>query len=296
MKAQFLDIREIVDPNGSRMIDYIIPLDPERDVNLTYREFYNSERFLYYSASYLFNELHGLECIYHKSDDDHNKVVTTDYNIHFLGSHVLDDYKYGTPDLREQFVTFLIKDALYRANDFSELLDDDKIFIPLVKDSINVDEALEDLSEAGLNAKSLHDVGIDPFRRDITKALYSRHFEAYESGDFDMYEVASAYMDSYDTKTFADVMVSQAVKETAEYVKGGFQESFDQSLDVYLPLVDTNFKEMLLTFDIDIHNELGRLKNRMRDFLADEKNQEHSVLRNTVNSETPRLSSKKARF
>lgn len=146
---------------------------------------------------------------------------------------------------------FLLKEALGYAADTAcaSVLFDDELIVPALKWADDATDCLYDLAENGLDSECLKRAHLDVYlEMDFTKDLYFKHFDALEIDDLDRYEVAAAYMEKYDTHTFPDIVVSQALKETCHNVDRFFSQALKDTLNLYVPLMDTNTLENALNF------------------------------------------------
>lgn len=190
---------------------------------------------------------HGITYFYDRLSEEE---VARETHVYFNGERLggLHDMptEWRDVNLIEQFI---LKEALGYAADTAcaSVLFDDELIVPALKWADDATDCLYDLAENGLDSECLKRAHLDVYlEMDFTKDLYFKHFDALEIDDLDRYEVAAAYMEKYDTHTFPDIVVSQALKETCHNVARFFSQALKDTLDLYVPLMDTNTLENAL--------------------------------------------------
>ena len=191
---------------------------------------------------------HGVTYFYDKLSDD--EVARMTY-VYYWGEKLVNHHNMTTEEHDVNVIEqFLLKEALAYAADTpsSSVLFDDELIVPALKWADDAGACLYDLAKNGLDSEHLKRAHLEVYNYDFTKELYFKHFDALEMGDLDRFEVANAYMDQYDSKTFPDVVVSQALKESCEQVYPFFTQALRDTLNLYVPLMDTNTLENALNF------------------------------------------------
>lgn len=182
---------------------------------------------------------HGITYFYDKLSEGE---VPRETHVYYDGEELISRHNMTTEvrdvNLIEQF---LLKEALAFAADTpsSSVLFDDELIVPALKWADDAGACLYDLAKNGLDSEHLKQAHLEVYNYDFTKDLYFKHFDALEMGDLDRFEVANAYMDQFDSKTFPDVVVSQALKENCEQVYPFFTQALRDTLNLYVPLMDT---------------------------------------------------------
>lgn len=185
-------------------------------------------------------EPHGVTYFYDKLSED--EVARMTY-VYYWGEKLVNHHNMTTEEHDVNVIEqFLLKEALAYAADTpsSSVLFDDELIVPALKWADDAGACLYDLAKNGLDSEHLKRAHLEVYNYDFTKELYFKHFDALEMGDLDRFEVANAYMDQYDSKTFPDVVVSQALKESCEQVYPFFTQALRDTLNLYVPLMDTN--------------------------------------------------------
>lgn len=182
---------------------------------------------------------HGITYFYDRSSDEE---IARETHVYFWGERLRSLHNMTTDERDVNLIEqFLLKEALmYAADTSSSVLFDDELIVPALKWADNATDCLYDLAENGLDSEHLKRAHLEVYNYDFTKELYFKHFDALEIDDLDRFEVANAYMDQFDTKTFPDVVVSQALKENCEQVYPFFTQALRDTLNLYVPLMDTN--------------------------------------------------------
>lgn len=191
---------------------------------------------------------HGITYFYDRSSDEE---IARETHVYFWGERLRSLHNMTTEERDVNLIEqFLLKEALmYAADTSSSVLFDDDLIVPALKWADNATDCLYDLAENGLDSEYLKRAHLDVyFEMDFTKDLYFKHFDALEIDDLDRYEVAVAYMEKYDTHTFPDIVVSQALKETCHNVDRFFSQALKDTLDLYVPLMDNATLENALNF------------------------------------------------
>ena len=190
---------------------------------------------------------HGITYYYDYMSEDE---VARETHVYFNGER-LGGLNGMTTEKRDVNLIeqFLLKEALGLADYHSSVLFDDELIVPALKWADDATDCLYDLAENGLDSECLKQAHLDVYNNfGFTKDLYVKYFDALEIDDLDRYEVAAAYMEKYDTHTFPDIVVSQALKETCHHVDCFFSQALKDTLDLYVPLIDTNTLENALNF------------------------------------------------
>lgn len=185
-------------------------------------------------------EPHGVTYFYDKLSED--EVARMTY-VYYWGEKLVNHHNMTTEEHDVNVIEqFLLKEALAYAADTpsSSVLFDDELIVPALKWADDAGACLYDLAKNGLDSEHLKRAHLEVYNYDFTKELYFKHFDALEMGDLDRFEVANAYMDQYDSKTFPDIVVSQALKENCEQVYPFFTQALRDTLNLYVPLMDTN--------------------------------------------------------
>ena len=185
-------------------------------------------------------EPHGVTYFYDKLSED--EVARMTY-VYYWGEKLVNHHNMTTEEHDVNVIEqFLLKEALAYAADTpsSSVLFDDELIVPALKWADDAGACLYDLAKNGLDSEHLKRAHLEVYNYDFTKDLYFKHFDALEMGDLDRFEVANAYMDQFDSKTFPDVVVSQALKESCEQVYPFFTQALRDTLNLYVPLMDTN--------------------------------------------------------
>lgn len=183
---------------------------------------------------------HGITYFYDRLSEEE---VARETHVYFNGERLGGIHDVPTEwrdvNLIEQF---LLKEALGYAADTAcgSVLFDDELIVPALKWADDAGACLYELAKNGLDSEHLKRAHLEVYNYDFTKELYFKHFDALEIDDLDRFEVANAYMDQFDTKTFPDVVVSQALKENCEQVYPFFTQALRDTLNLYVPLMDTN--------------------------------------------------------
>lgn len=191
---------------------------------------------------------HGVTYFYDKLSDD--EVARMTY-VYYWGEKLVNHHNMTTEEHDVNVIEqFLLKEALAYAADTpsSSVIFDDELIVPALKWADDAGACLYDLAKNGLDSEHLKRAHLEVYNYDFTKEVYFKHFDALEMGDLDRFEVANAYMDQYDSKTFPDVVVSQALKESCEQVYPFFTQALRDTLNLYVPLMDTNTLENALNF------------------------------------------------
>ena len=191
---------------------------------------------------------HGITYFYDRLSDEE---IARETHVYFWGERLRSLHNMTTEERDVNLIEqFLLKEALmYAADTSSSVLFDDELIVPALKWADNATDCLYDLAENGLDSEYLKRAHLDVyFEMDFTKDLYFKHFDALEIDDLDRYEVAAAYMEKYDTHTFPDIVVSQALKETCHNVDRFFSQALKDTLDLYVPLMDNATLENALNF------------------------------------------------
>lgn len=184
-------------------------------------------------------EPHGVTYFYDKLSED--EVARMTY-VYYWGEKLVNHHNMTTEEHDVNVIEqFLLKEALAYAADTpsSSVLFDDELIVPALKWADDAGACLYDLAKNGLDSEHLKQAHLEVYNYDFTKDLYFKHFDALEMGDLDRFEVANAYMDQFDSKTFPDVVVSQALKENCEQVYPFFTQALRDTLNLYVPLMDT---------------------------------------------------------
>ena len=181
---------------------------------------------------------HGITYYYDYMSEDE---VARETHVYFNGER-LGGLNGMTTEKRDVNLIeqFLLKEALGLADYHSSVLFDDELIVPALKWADDATECLYDLAKNGLDSEHLKQAHLEVYNYDFTKDLYFKHFDALEMGDLDRFEVANAYMDQFDSKTFPDVVVSQALKESCHNLARFFSQALKDTLDLYVPLMDSN--------------------------------------------------------
>lgn len=209
---------------------------------------------------------HGITYFYDRLSEEE---VARETHVYFNGERLggLHDMptEWRDVNLIEQF---LLKEALGFAADTAcaSVLFDDELIVPALKWADDAGACLYDLAKNGLDSEHLKRAHLDVyFEMDFTKDLYFKHFDALEIDDLDRYEVAAAYMEKYDTHTFPDIVVSQALKESCEQVYPFFTQALRDTLNLYVPLMDTktleNALNLLETNRFEIKDKIEEVYN-----------------------------------
>lgn len=209
--------------------------------------------------------LHGITYFYDRSSESE---IPMESHVYFGGEMLPYLHDMTTDECEVNLIEqFLLKEALmYAADTSSSVLFDDELIVPALKWADNATDCLYDLAENGLDSEYLKRAHLDVyFEMDFTKDLYFKHFDALEIDDLDRYEVAVAYMEKYDTHTFPDIVVSQALKETCHNVARFFSQALKDTLDLYVPLMDTitleNALNLLETNRFEIKDKIEEVYN-----------------------------------
>lgn len=220
---------------------------------------------------------HGITYFYDRSSEEE---VARETHVYFFGERLRSLHNMTTEERDVNLIErFLLKEALSYAEDSSaaRVLFDDEIIVPALKWADDVGACLYDLAENGLDSECLKQAHLEVYDYNFTKDLYFKHFDALEVGDLDRFEVANAYMDNYDTKTFPDVVVSQALKETCEQIYPFFSKCLKETLDLYVPLMDTKTLEDALNL---LETKRFEIKDKMEEVYKDRQQQEVSKANN----------------
>lgn len=210
-------------------------------------------------------EPHGVTYFYDKLSED--EVARMTY-VYYWGEKLVNHHNMTTEEHDVNVIEqFLLKEALAYAADTpsSSVLFDDELIVPALKWADDAGACLYDLAKNGLDSEHLKRAHLEVYNYDFTKELYFKHFDALEVGDLDRFEVANAYMDQYDSKTFPDVVVSQALKENCEQVYPFFTQALRDTLNLYVPLMDTktleNALNLLETNRFEIKDKIEEVYN-----------------------------------
>lgn len=227
---------------------------------------------------------HGVTYFYDKLSED--EVARMTY-VYYWGEKLVNHHNMTTEEHDVNVIEqFLLKEALAYAADTpsSSVLFDDELIVPALKWADNATDCLYDLAENGLDSEYLKRAHLDVyFEMDFTKDLYFKHFDALEIDDLDRYEVAVAYMEKYDTHTFPDIVVSQALKETCHNVARFFSQALKDTLDLYVPLMDTNTLENALNL---LETNRFEIKDKIEE-VDDEQQQQKASKVNTQKLNKP---------
>lgn len=192
---------------------------------------------------------HGITYFYDRLSEGE---VARETHVYFNGESFIDGSKTMPTEWRDVNLIehFLLKEALGYAADTAcaSVLFDDELIVPALKWADDAGACLYDLAKNGLDSEYLNKAHLDVYNYGFTKDLYFKHFDALEIDDLDRYEVAAAYMEKYDTHTFPDIVVSQALKESCEQVYPFFTQALRDTLNLYVPLMDTKTLENALNF------------------------------------------------
>lgn len=216
---------------------------------------------------------HGITYFYDRSSEEE---VARETHVYFWGERLRSLHNMTTEvrdvNLIEQF---LLKEALGYAADTAcaSVLFDDEIIVPALKWADDATDCLYDLSKNGLDSEYLNKAHLDVYNYGFTKDLYFKHFDALEIDDLDRFEVANAYMDQFETKTFPDVVVSQALKETSLNVCRYFSQGLKETLDLYVPLMDTDTLENALQY---LETKRFEIKDKIEDAYNERQQQKTS--------------------
>ncbi len=188
---------------------------------------------------------HGITYFYDRSSDEE---IARETHVYFWGERLRSLHNMTTAERDVNLIErFLLKDALEFAYGNVSPLFDDELIVPALKWAGDATECLYDLAKNGLDSEYLKRAHLDVYSEmDFTKDLYFKHFDALEIDDLDRYEVAAAYMEKYDTHTFPDIVVSQALKEGCRMAYPYFSHYLKETLDLYVPLMDTKTLENAL--------------------------------------------------
>lgn len=187
---------------------------------------------------------HGVqtELIYNGND-----IVEVLRNVRFMGALIERIDRGSTKE--ELFVQsledFLLKDAMLASVGFTPFVKDDQFLLPLLKHADNLEECLIDLANNGLDSKLFNEVGIDPYSG-MTKNFFIKYIDELDTCTRDMYPIAEAYMDSYENKTFADVVVDETLKDIALSLSDSLLLELEKTMDIYVPLLDDDSLSLVL--------------------------------------------------
>lgn len=208
---------------------------------------------------------HGITYFYAKLSEDEAPRET---HVYYFGEKLISRRNMTTEERDVNLIEqFLLKEALVRAADgpLVSVLFDDELIVPALKWADDAGACLYDLAKNGLDSEHLKRAHLEVYNYDFAKELYFKHFDALEMGDLDRFEVANAYMDQYDSKTFPDVVVSQALKESCEQVYPFFTQALRDTLNLYVPLMDTktleNALNLLETNRFEIKDKIEEVYN-----------------------------------
>lgn len=182
---------------------------------------------------------HGITYFYDRLSEEE---VARETHVYFWGERLRSLHNMTIEERDVNLIEqFLLKEALAYAADTTcaSVLFDDELIVPALKWADDAGACLYGLAKNGLDSEHLKRAHLEVYNYDFTKELYFKHFDALEMGDLDRFEVANAYMDQYDSKTFPDVVVSQALKESCEQVYPFFTQALRDTLNLYVPLMDT---------------------------------------------------------
>lgn len=211
---------------------------------------------------------HGITYFYDRSSDEE---IARETHVYFWGERLRSLHNMTTEvrdvNLIEQF---LLKEALAYAADTpsSSVLFDDELIVPALKWADDAGACLFDLAKNGLDSEHLKRAHLEINNYHFTVNLYLKNYVALEEGELDRYEVASAYMEKYDTHAFPDIIVSQALKESCEQVYPFFTQALRDTLNLYVPLMDTetllNALNYLETNRFEIKDKIEEVYNQRK--------------------------------
>ena len=234
-----------------------------REIRLYTHQMFSKDGSLLHEIMMKDKEPHGVYITHSPSEMGQ---VRTFKDVYFNGVPITPR-SYSLPEevYLHKLEDFFLKDALQRLLGNSPFIEDDSLLLPILREAEDLDEVLNDLSEKGLDSEYILEVGLEPYDLDRNKMLYLKHFDAFESGEYDMFEVAQRFMEEFSVKCYPDVMISEALRQEACLMVGAYKEALQETLDVYVPQLKTSDLEIGL-------NQLETRRTEIKDSIENEYN------------------------
>lgn len=230
-----------------------------REIRLYTHKMFSKDGSLLHEIMMKDKEPHGVYITHSLSETGQ---VRTFKDVYFNGAPIAPR-SYSLPEevYLHKLEDFFLKDATQRLLGNSPFVEDDSLLLPVLRRAEgNLDEVLNDLSLKGLDSEYILEAGLEPYDYERNIMLYANFHEMFESGDYDMYQVAERFMERYDVATFPDVMVSEALKQETYLMVGAYKEELQETLNAYVPQLKTSDLEnglnLLETHSIEIKDSI----------------------------------------